>query len=208
MFVRALKGHQLNGYCHVPIGGVQRKLNNRNLEQAVQWFGILGAELLGKKKVAGDLALVPIPSSNCTTASSSRPTIRRLARALCERIGATARLVDCLRWKKNLGSASMQGGPRDASTLYANLVLTEQVPPGIKVVLVDDVLTSGGHFRACAAKLKAGGAEVAIGICGGRTAYDQDMKPFDLVEELAARLLSAGGTAVALSTVTEAADPK
>ena len=51
-------------------------------------------------------------------------------------------------------------------------------------MLVDDVLTSGGHFRACAAKLKNGGAEVLIGLCGGRTLYDQEKRPFDMVEEL------------------------
>lgn len=62
-------------------------------------------------------------------------------------------------------------------------MLTEKLAPGTRVVLVDDVLTSGGHFQACSAKLKVGGAQVLIGICGRRTVHDQDRRPFDIFEE-------------------------
>jgi hypothetical protein len=40
-----------------------------------------------------------------------------------------------------------------------------------------------GHFRACAAKLRNVGAQVLIGLCGGRTLYDQKNRAFEMVEE-------------------------
>jgi orotate phosphoribosyltransferase len=83
-----------------------------------------------------------------------------------------------------LGSASKQGGPRDSATLYANLTFVEELRKGTTVVLVDDVMTSGGHLKACAAKIRSKGADVVLAICGGRTLYDQDKKAFDIVEEM------------------------
>ena len=117
MFVQALKGNKLNGYCHVPVDGDRKRLDNRNLDDAVEWFGIIGSKVVNKKKVTGALSVVPVPSSNCTVSSTVRPPARKLAKALSEKIGNNARVLDCLRWKKNLGSASKQGGPRNAEVL-------------------------------------------------------------------------------------------
>jgi orotate phosphoribosyltransferase len=50
-------------------------------------------------------------------------------------------------------------------------------------VLVDDVVTSGGHLRACAAKLTVDGAGVPLAVCAGRTLYDQEKDAFEIVEE-------------------------
>ena len=51
------------------------------------------------------------------------------------------------------------------------------------VLLVDDVTTSGGYLRACAARLKKAGLEIDSVICGGKTVYDQANAPFDIREE-------------------------
>jgi orotate phosphoribosyltransferase len=48
---------------------------------------------------------------------------------------------------------------------------------------VDDVTTSGGHLKACAAKLTARGLKVAIVICGGKTVYDQSKAAFHTYED-------------------------
>jgi len=39
MWVQALKGNQLNGYAHVPVEGVRKRLSNQNLASAIDWFG-------------------------------------------------------------------------------------------------------------------------------------------------------------------------
>lgn len=114
--------------------------------------------------------------------SGTRPKTLRLARAVCERAGGDIRVVDCLRWKKDLGSASKEGGPRDPETLYKNLAPIEGLRKESRVVLVDDVMTSGGHLRACAAKLRQAGATVVIALCGSRTTYSQDKNAFTTFE--------------------------
>jgi hypothetical protein len=45
-------------------------------------------------------------------------------------------------------------------------------------VLVDDVVTSGGHLRACAAFLHNHGARVERAICAARSDHDPPDDPF------------------------------
>ncbi len=183
-FVHALKGKDLNGYGYVPVAGVKKRLSNLNVSSAIDWFAIFVANYLTRKKIKGPFAVVPIPNSSCTVSSSVRPHTRKLAKAICETLGDESEVVDCLRWKKNLGSASAEGGPRDAEVLYGNLVLSAKSDELPTVILVDDVMTSGGHLKASAAKLRKAGANVVIAVCGGRTTYDQDKGAFDIVEEM------------------------
>lgn len=81
-------------------------------------------------------------------------------------------------------SANVQGGTRNPEVLLKNLAVTGRVR-GATVVLVDDVLTSGGHLQACSALLRQHGAEVEMAFCAGRA---DDTQPDDLfairVEEI------------------------
>jgi hypothetical protein len=182
-FIQALKGKELNGWCYVPVNSVKKRLSNQNLASAIDWFSIFAVNYLAKKRIVGPVFVVPIPNSSCTASSSAKPFTRKLASAIRERLGDQGTLLDCLRWKKNLGSASKEGGPRDVETLYGNLVLTANANEEMAIVLVDDVMTSGGHLKACAAKLRAEGAKVRIAVCAGRTTYDQGKPAFCIVEE-------------------------
>ena len=183
-WIQALKGKSLNGYAHVPVRGVNKHLSNENLSAAVEWFGIFAADYLAKTKLPKPFVVVPVPNSDCTLSSGIKPRTRRLAKVICDTLNDGSYMIDCLRWKKNLGSAH-EGGPREAEILYDNLVLLkegldelEDVDEGTSVVLVDDVTTSGGHLQACAAKLKSVDVEVDIVLCGGKTVYDQTNAAF------------------------------
>ena len=182
-FVRALKGYELRGYGHVPVNGVLRRLSKQNASSAIEWFARFVAGYLTKKKITPPFVVIPVPNSACTVRSTTKPHTQKLAKEICDCIGAKAKAVACLRWKKDLGSASKEGGPRDADTLYGNSVLTVDFNDQTTVVLVDDAITSGGHLKACAAKLGRAGADVVIAVCGGRTTYDQGNKPFEIAEE-------------------------
>lgn len=63
------------------------------------------------------------------------------------------------------------------TALYSRLRLIDSVE-GDRVALVDDVLVLGGHLRACAAKLRAGGADVVLALCAGRADQMQATDPF------------------------------
>ncbi len=95
-------------------------------------------------------------------------------------------MLDCLRWKKNLGSARKLQGSRDPRILFANAVLLDEHIKGVskkaKLLLVDDVTTSGGHLRACVAKLKTKGWNIELTLSGGKTIYDQNQPGFHVFE--------------------------
>lgn len=183
-FVHALKGEQISGYAWIPVCGTQYRLTNANLGDAAEWLARMVCKHLQDRGLRLPLAAVPVPNSACTTASHTKPRTLRLADAISRLIDGRTKTVDCLRWKKNLGSASKMGGPRDTDILYRNLRMKMgSLKRSSRVLLVDDVMTSGGHLRACARKVRESGAQVVLAVCGGRTTYEQDCAAFDIVEE-------------------------
>jgi predicted amidophosphoribosyltransferase len=141
---------------------------------------------LQQKQISGGFLVIPVPNSSCVATSSVKPHTRKLAKAICDTLEDGSKVLDCLRWKKNLGSASEECGPREAEILYGNLTILEDqlknLDEDANVLLVDDVTTSGGHLKACAAKLKKAGISVDLSLCGGKTIYDQNQRAFSLYE--------------------------
>lgn len=182
-FVHAIKGHELNGYAYIPVLGNVRRLNNANRDSAIDWFAEMVGDYFARKKIVPPFGLIPIPNSKCTKSSSTKPQTLRLARAIAKRIGEGVEVEDCLRWKKDLGSASSEGGPRDAGVLYDNCAVIDELDEDIPYILVDDVLTSGGHLQACAARVRNVDAEVSLAVCAGRTSYEQPKNAFAIIEE-------------------------
>jgi hypothetical protein len=183
-FVRALKGEQFGGYALVPLNGIQMRLANENLDSALDWFAVMVRTYIIKEKIRPPLAFIPVPSSAQTRRTKTTGRTEKMAQAIRARMGAKASAVDCLRWKQNLGSARRTGGPRNVEVLYSNLTMNARIlNENRRVVLVDDVMTSGGHLRACARIVREAGANVLLAVCGGRTTHTQDRGAFDIVKE-------------------------
>lgn len=170
-FVRAIKGKPLKGYVDVPLPGNRlMRLDHATAASVAAWFGELLAGGLTWDTV-GALTLVPIPHAACDLHAHVPPKTLPLADALRDALApGQAAVMDLLRWGEAIPQAHLAGGTRDPQELYSVLRLTvaslpEQLP---QIVLVDDVLASGGHLRAAAAFLIDCGAEVQMAVCAGR----------------------------------------
>jgi hypothetical protein len=182
-FVKAIKGTLVKGYACVPMpGGRGAHLDQRTSAQAANWFGRMAASRITLNRV-GRVSVVPVPDAACDISSTRAPRTIRLADALVSSLApGKATLLDVLRWVKAMPSAHQAGGTRDPQELYGRLRLTAFKLPRdqANVVLVDDVLASGGHLRAAAAFLRDCGAHVIAAVCAGRADDKEadDLEPF------------------------------
>ena len=185
-FVQAIKGCELNGYASVPVCGRSLHLNNRNRAETADWFAEMATDYLRGTAVKTPLMLIPVPSSNMTVGASSDFTALRLARAMAVRLNDGTEVHDCLRWSTAMEPAH-DGGTRDARCLYSRLRLRPPVLETARarpVVLLDDVLTTGGHLRACAARLTtAGHPSPRLAMVVARTDWEPQPEAFQVREE-------------------------
>jgi|ERR1700722_1237284 len=179
-FIQAIKGEPINKWAWVPVGGISRRLDQDNADDALEWFGELAADYLNGKKLVRPVFLVPIPNSPCTAANGKVPRTARLAKAIADRM-QNVTVLDCLRWKKVMPSAR-KGGSRDPQVLYENMTIKGDVSKG-RVVLVDDVSTTGAHLQAAAAKIVNEGGKCVLAICAGRTVLCPEEEPFSVLEQ-------------------------
>jgi predicted amidophosphoribosyltransferase len=180
-FIKAIKGEPVNGYALVPVSGIRRELRQANAGDAADWFGEMAAEYLRGNPLKGSLVFVPIPNSSCTVKSRKPPSTYRLAEAIVSRL-KNAIVWDGLRLAVAM-QKSRQGGTRDPQEIYDNLRITQAIPKDAGLVLVDDVRTTGAHMLAAHAKLIREGGKVLLGICAGRTTWEQEPQPFAVATE-------------------------
>lgn len=182
-FVKAIKRTPLKGYAYVPLPGEARAYLDRDTcNLAADWFGRIAAACLTWDRV-GPLAVVPLPDAGCGLSVARPSRVLPLADALVRALAPdSATVLDVLRWVKPMPSAHQAGGTRDPQELYGRLRLAlPRLPQDTAdVVLVDDVLASGGHLRAAAAFLSDCGANVIAAVCAGRADDTEadDLEPF------------------------------
>ncbi len=137
-------------------------------KKAIEKFA---AEL--NRLLAGSVCIIPMPTS-CPKSDpqyDSRlvDTIREL-----QKYKPGIRCEDIIETRVKIPSASKDGGPRDPKILatYYCLRKPENALPSI-VVLLDDVITTGGHFKACKSLLRMAHPNVNfIGVFWARRVFD------------------------------------
>lgn len=178
-FVKAIKKRPVNdigGPAPLRVNGKIYQIGRANPEDAFKWFGQLAIDILIKELGTTRVVLVPVPDSGCTRFDTSARTVS-LAESVA--LNCDAAVHDLLRWKKPMPPARA-GGSRRPEILFPNL----RAKPGFSVtkrpyVMIDDVATTGGHVRACAAALKRwGNVDVPLAIAGAQTAMEPVDDPY------------------------------
>ena len=181
--VKAVKGLPLheNAYSLVVIGRRKVRIREENKDRALEWFGCWAAEIVDQ---FGDQnkVIVPIPGSAVTREHDPCFRTALMAEATRAKCTTPVQVSTALRWKNAMPS-TRQGGTRDSSRLLKNLsLLKDQLPDG-DVVLMDDVLTTGGHIRAAAWKIESARQEILGAVCCGKSSPSQLDFPFNLEAE-------------------------
>jgi Phosphoribosyl transferase domain len=177
-FVKAIKRQPLRGYASVPLpDGTVAHLDERTCAQAPSWFAQMAATRI--PWAPGLRVLVPVPDAACGLSDDHVSKTVPLARALVAALPpGKATVRDVLRWAKAMPSTHQAGGTRDPQELYGRLRLAVPLSlDGSDVILIDDVMASGGHLRACAAFLRDGGANVVAAVCAGRADDTEPSNP-------------------------------
>src|SRR5262249_26017521 len=149
-FVHAIKGRFFAGTIELGRRGATCRIDHRSLDAALTLFAEMALAAAGAHGLAAPALLIPVPNSGCDLACDRPPRTSAQAEALACLLGSGSSVADVLRWRVPLPSASSSSGTRDPQALFDNLRLMSALPGETdqRLVLVDDVLTTGGHLQA------------------------------------------------------------
>ncbi len=176
--VKSLKGENFNGYANMrDANGIMRRIIESDPSAALAYFAAWGAQIISDM-TARDIVLVPVPSSQCVShAAVSTPYA--MANALQAIVGNRVRVERWLCFAQPM-TPSHAGGTRDSNILASAMRAAPTCRGDSRVILVDDVMTTGGHLKACASVLRARGVSVDAAIVAARTVWAPHETPLQI----------------------------
>jgi hypothetical protein len=177
--VKGVKHEPFKGYSDwtaQPAGKIVRQYSDSAGQRLA--LMVAGSKLVSLLDAAGIAAatIVPVPSSQ-TIAPDGDFTGARLARAIEGRRPALV-AAPVLHFDTPQPKAHDGGGERRWNMILPHL----RGGPGLAgpIVLLDDVMTLGGHLRACRRFLQAQGHQVDHAFVIGRTLWDRPANMFSI----------------------------
>ena len=176
--IKSLKQAYFKGYSSVTVGGRNRTISTDDPSVALAFFAEQFASLPLSKPYP--IHLCAIPDSQCTVAAERSSNVQRMVEAACAgRTDATS--WDGLRFNAVMPKSS-ETNMRDQQRLYDAIRIVRPIPSG-KIVLIDDVCTSGAHLLAAARRLREAGASAVEAAVAGRTTHTQHDKVMGWFQE-------------------------
>lgn len=162
--VKALKGLPFKRSATITsVTGQRVTFTENHRDPAFQLWGQWASAKLAQIGLS-EAILMAVPSSSCVTQGGDAKG-KRLMTAI-QRVSPKNIAIDGLWWTEAKEKASA-GGSRDADVLKANLTVRDG--PQSTIVLVDDVVSSGGHLLACARALRERGHTIEHALCVAQT---------------------------------------
>lgn len=119
-------------------------------------------------KHSAEILIIPMPSSKKSSRKRGRKHVLPLAKAIASNLKnnkINARVCCAIQMRKNVSNKSVQTsgikGRAERTTHAFNV--TKSLVKGKKVIIVDDIVTSGSTMTNCAISLRKSGAEVLTG---------------------------------------------
>ncbi len=119
-------------------------------------------------KHSDEILIIPMPSSKKSSRKRGRKHVLPLAKAIESNLNnnkINARVCCAIQMRKNVSNKSVQTsgikGRAERTTHAFNV--TKSLVKGKKVIIVDDIVTSGSTMTNCAISLRKSGAEVLTG---------------------------------------------
>jgi hypothetical protein len=172
-FCRAVKKRLINGTTQIPLktGAVTIRLDNVGL--ARHYFGLFIKRTLDSASLRSPI-LVPVPSKDGLLNVDTFRSLEMLRESVQGH--GNWPIEPVLRFTQPLQPASA-GGPRGRRVLFPYLKVKDNPPAG-DIVLIDDLITTGGSILASYDRLNEIGRPPVLAIACGYTVSDSLISAF------------------------------
>jgi hypothetical protein len=172
-FCRAVKNRRINGTLTFPWRTGPEVIDAQTVDRARCIFGLFINYALQNAGLQSPV-LVPVPSKDGLVGVTSFRSLEMIREAIAAH--GNWPIAPVLRFSQALQPASA-GGPRGRAALRPYLRVSDAPPPG-ELILVDDIITSGGSLLASYDVLAAIGRPPTAAIVCGHTVSDSLLSAF------------------------------
>ena len=185
MFCWAVKSGRFHRNFYIVKSDGRLDITKANFNRVRPTFGEWAAKVITEFPER-PLYLVPVPDTEALVNVAGYRTLN-LVREAFKETEYEGQALDGLRWTKRRKKGH-EGGSRKREELL-QLLETKDDVNGKNIVLIDEIVTTGGNLLACSDKLVKTGAKVIGAVTCGRSVYDLDdaafgARNFELTEQL------------------------